>query len=218
MGVLLVEYLAHSIYPVARVSLDQPHLEPAHHRQIPRTPEQTQDLRDVGPRLGVGRNAAEALHRPRTGVIAGKRERHLAPEALEQIAHQMGLSVDGRDRVVWVAQAVRVGGAGHELGDALGARWTSGERVESRLGVELGREEVHGHVPPERRPGDGVMEAGRYEGRQAMVDAAVVPARRLPRAAVVLSRMLAVAGVGPEPEVPPLPFVPEDEAESAVVR
>ena len=66
-------------------------------------------------------DAAAGRHRARTGVVGGERKRHGA-EAAEQVAHQVGLGVDRRVGIERVEQSHRLGRAGHELCDALGAR------------------------------------------------------------------------------------------------
>jgi hypothetical protein len=92
----------------------------------------------------------------------------------------VGLGVDRGDGVERIGEPVEARGAGHELGDPERAGGAARERVEAGLGVELGGQHAHRHVPAQRRTGDRVVEARRDEARQVMVDARVVTARWLP--------------------------------------
>ena len=160
------------------------------------------------PRTRASRRTADAavlLDRARPGVVAGQCQRHLAAELLEQIAHQVGLGVDRGHRIERVAQSVGVGRARHELCDALRPGRAARERVEARLCVQLSRQHVHGHVPAQGRTRDRIVESGRHEARQPVVDAPVVAPGQLPRALVVARRVLLVARVGPVAVVPGLP-------------
>jgi hypothetical protein len=99
---------------------DESHFE-CRSREVAGSPEQAEDLGDVGLGLWVGGDAAAGLDWRGTGVVAGEGERDRS-ELAEEVVHEVGLGVDRGGWVERVAQAVAGGGAGHELCDSLSAR------------------------------------------------------------------------------------------------
>src|SRR5829696_3400211 len=153
----------------------------AHHElaeaHLARAAQEAEDLRHVRARLRERWNASAGGDRAGTGVVGRERQRHRA-EAAEQVPHQVGLGVDGRLRIEWVEQRHRLGSAGHELGDALGAGRRACEGVEAGLRVELRGKQLCRHAPALR----GTDEQWREPGRDERLDGAGGTAVAAPRA------------------------------------
>src|SRR3954451_20839599 len=111
---------------------------------------QPENPRYITLRLGERRDAVEAVDRARARVVGGEREGRCLVLA-QEVVHQVRLGTDRRRAVDRVAQPVRTGGAGRELGEPLGAGAADCEGVEVRLREELCSEQLDRDVPSRRR-------------------------------------------------------------------
>src|SRR5271156_6256148 len=92
--------------------------------------------RDVRSRLRIGGNAVLRVDRARARVVRGERQRKVVVIVHEQIVHVVASARDVLVRIEGVLDAVRGGGAGHELHEPLGTCAADGRRVTAGLGVD----------------------------------------------------------------------------------
>ena len=132
----------------------------------PGAAQQAEDPRHVRARLRVGRDAAVALHRPGARRCTPPAP---APPCRRSASGDRSSGAPARRsrRPGRTGRPARTRAAVPGMNWAMPApRRALGERVEAGLGVQLRREQLHRHVPAQRRARDRVAEARRHERRQ----------------------------------------------------
>src|SRR5688572_23088487 len=100
-----------------------------------------EDLLDIVARLAERRDAAVALHRPRTGVIRSQGAFDVAAVLLEEGIQVPRAAVEVRGRVEGILDAELTGRAGHQLHEPLGTLARDGIGAEAGLHGDHGQDE-----------------------------------------------------------------------------